>query len=230
MPTCTHPYAKRISPDKLICLDCGVFFNPATKKPTGETITLPPNIYGIDQAFWKAINPWPLMPYEIAHKFEWYVSLIYGARYLVMPVLIKDKPVFYSARLLEKGRPLPKYTTPEGVGKTYWTHLDKRDKTIFLAEGIADAAYLSQLGSSVAVLGSYYDGSLDALLKNKRLIIVMDGDARGVEAAFKIAQSFKKKGHVNVNAVILPSGQDPTDLTKAQLKRTISKQVGGALL
>lgn len=225
--TCTHAYARKIAPDKLVCLDCGEFFAPSTKKPTGETIVLPPNVFGLDKRLWKDINPWPLMPFEVAHKYEWYVSLIYGAQYLVMPVVIKDKPVFYSARLLEKGRPLPKYTTPEGVGKSYWRSIHNGDTTIYFSEGVADAAYLSQLGSSVAVLGSYYDGSLDHLLKNKRIIVVMDGDAKGIESAFSIAQSFKKKGFVKVNAVILPAGKDPTDIPKGQLKRIVAQQVGG---
>lgn len=227
---CDHAYVHKFAPDKLICWTCGAIISVNEKKQKKE-IVLPPRIYDITPPLWEQIRPWPLMPFSVVKKYDWYISMLFGADYLVMPVVRDGKPMFYSARRLPSyvygltGN-ARKYLCPKDVGKVYWQSKRKLTEPILISEGIADAAYLSQLSSSVALLGPYYDGSLNKQLDGKLCLIVMDGDEPGVEAAFSIDQSLRREGHVKLNVVMLPTGKDPTDLVLNSLRRIIKFQTG----
>lgn len=223
--TCTHPYAKKLSLGMLVCLTCG---QPVPKKDlTGpeDALQMPPEIILINERYWKLINPWPLIPFKIAKKYGWYVTMMGADEYLVMPVYDeKGEPVFFSARrLTNKGG--PKYRTHKGRRKRLWTSGSLNKGVVLIAEGIADAAYLSQLAPSVALLGSY--GNLDTIVKpNRTFVVIMDGDVKGVEAAFRVVQELRKQGHVLSNTASLPYGTDPTDHSLSALRILIRAQTG----
>ena len=218
--TCSHPYLKKLSPDASVCTECGMIIKKQGRIYDITPLQMPPVVYILTPERWEEIKPWPLMPFKIVKKYGWYISFIYGRQYLVMPVFEKGEgPVFYSARCIEKDCPKKyKYNTPENRERRMWTS-GRLGKVVLVGEGIADAAYLSQLAPSLALLGSH--GEL-----SRPVITITDGDQAGIEAAFKIQQALKAKGIVGSNAVMLPPGKDPTDLTLAELRKIIKAQTG----
>jgi DNA primase len=192
-------------------------------KAQAAPITLPPVIFGITERLWKERAPWPLIPYKLVKKYGWYISMLHGREYLIMPIIRKKESVFYSARLLGELEGAKKYDYPKGATKTYWQSKTTLSNPVFLAEGVADAAYLSQLGSSVGLLGNYYDGSLDEQLKNKHVIIVLDGDAVGFVSAVRILK-YLHKVTLHASILRLPDGKDPTDIELPKLKKLIKEQ------
>lgn len=215
---------RKLAPDAMVCLECNAVIKKQGKLYDTSPLQMPPVIFDLTPEFWEQIKPWPRMPFKIARTFGWYVSMLYGRFYLVMPVFEKGKgPVFYSARcVVWGGQDCPKkykYTTPENRERKMWASGGK-GKYVLVGEGVADAAYLSQIAPSVALLGSYGELSL------RKPLLVMDGDAKGIEAAFRIMQLLRKKGVVAGNVVTLPPGKDPTDLTLEQLRRLIKAQTG----
>jgi hypothetical protein len=220
---CSHPYLKKLGPGKSVCLECGEVVIPgkADHPKDAEELVLPPVVYLIDASLWKTINPWPLMPYSIPKKYRWYVSFIYGRQYLVMPVYDKGEAVFYSARCIEKDCPKKyKYLTPEGRSRRMWqSGVKGRYKKVLYGEGIADAAYLSLIAPSSALMGC--SGVLVA-----GAILILDGDIKGIEAAFKLVQEARLRGVVDSQVVTLPPGTDPTDLPLSALRKIIKEQTG----
>lgn len=215
---CSHPYIKKLGPGKLLCLECGEVIEKQIKVYDTSVLQMPPVIYGITEALWNQIKPWPLMPFALVKKYGWYVSFLYGRQYLIMPVFRNKKPVFYSARCLEKCEKRFKYSYPENREKAPWKSPKKgRSKYVLVGEGLADAAYMSQLATARALLGSY--GELP-----EHVIIIMDGDIKGIEAAFRIVQTMRKQGIVDALTVMLPPGKDPTDMPLAELRKIIYEQ------
>ncbi len=229
---CAHAYTRRLSPDAFVCLDCGKIIKPKEKVYETEPLIMPPFIYRITEQYWKDRNPWPNITREMALKYGWYGSLIYGREYLVMPIYnlaASSEPVFYSARCLTECNKALKYSTPLNRKRVTWkswafTDLDQEamlmyDDYILVGEGVADAVWLSQIAPSVGLLGSH--GELD-----RPFILVLDGDERGIMAAFQIVQDAKSKGLVDALTVTLPLGADPTDISIEELVKIIYNQTG----
>jgi hypothetical protein len=211
------PHAYKIKTGLVtICFDCKqiVETNP---NESYVPIEMPPESYKITEGLWKRIAPWPLIPFEQVKKYGWYLSFIKSAEYLIMPCFREGKPVFYSARKIGNGFG-PKYNYQVGAKKYHWISEDKLKNPIFIGEGVADGVYLNGLGSSIALLGSYYDGSLDPQILNKDIYLVLDGDVPGIVASASIAQQLAGVARSTYIA-ILPNGVDPTDLPLPELRR-----------
>src|SRR5574341_670471 len=200
-----HAYVRKISPDKAVCLDCGYWIDLKVGKTDSVPLIMPPRLYELDKDVWPSWNPWPNILHRIAQKYGWYGSVIGMDDYLIMPIVRNKLIVGYSARrITDNGG--KKYLLPSGRAKRPWfswefagTRKDLPEPwPIFVAEGVADAAYLSALGPAMATLGTY------AELPEQAIITVMDGDAKGIEAAFRLVQEQKKRGIIGSNAVILP--------------------------
>lgn len=213
-----HAYVRKIAPDKAICLDCGRFLDLKAKNENKGPLIMPPLLYDFDKYTWPMWNPWPNISLKLAEKYGWYGSVIGMDDYLVMPIFRRKLPVGYSARRITNNGG-KKYRLPKDRAKYIWQSSDSLRLPVLVGEGVADAVWLSQLGSSVALLGSY--GEIPEL----PIITVMDGDEKGIEAAFRIVQEQKKKGIVGAQAVILPGG-DPTDYTLKELSKIITDQTG----
>lgn len=225
--TCSHPYVHRVN-DGLLCLDCGAVIKPQEKVYSTEPLVMPPFIFQLTEAYWKDRNPWRISR-KMALKYRWYGSIIYNREYLVMPIYdhaASSEPVFYSARCLTECETAPKYDTPKDYKRVMWKSWEFVDLSsptdgdyVLIGEGVADAAWLSQLGPSIALLGSH--GEL-----NRPFILVLDGDERGINAAFEIVQEAKRAGLVDAKTVVLPAGADPTDVPVDELRSIIFEQTG----
>lgn len=221
---CKHAYLKPLAPGKMLCSDCGTIVEVSKISPQKEAgLIVPPEIFDMSQAWWIEYRPWKLIPYKLVKQFKWYRSLLHGVEYLVMPIYEQDTMVSYSARKMWDSAPGLKYDVPKGRKRRVWfssssmallgSYGNIREmvgsfKPLYVAEGIADAAYLSQLPAP------------------KRWTIVMDGDVKGVEAAFRMQQEFKRLG-VFPAVVILKPGDDPTDVPLPKLRKLIKEQTGG---
>lgn len=211
-----HAYKSKVGP-LLFCRDCKQYLSAdAEKDKEYVPCILPPRVYTISEQRWKEIAPWPLIPYSLVKQYEWYISFLKGSQYLIMPILRDGKQVYFSARKIDDG-PGPKYYYQFGAKKEYWLSTDFPNEIILIGEGVADAVYLSQFGSSVGILGSYYDASLDGAIRGRRVYLVMDSDGAGIAASLCIA------AHCNTIAketkiVLLPQGLDPTDIPANELK------------
>jgi len=213
MEKCNHHYS--IPQDgKIFCLTCKQYVEIIEEE--AKELVMPPRIFEITEKLWTTITPWKSIPYELVKQNLWYLSIINSQEYLVMPVMRMGNPVYFSARKLGKGIGL-KYLYPTGVKKLPWVSSDKLEREpIIICEGVADAVYCSFLSSSIAILGSYYDGSLDSLLFHRRVALVLDGDSAGILGALKIARQLQ--GHTKETKVCsLPAGFDPTDLSFEEL-------------
>ncbi len=93
---------------------------------------------------------------------------------------------------------------------------------ILVCEGVADAVYCSPLGTSIALLGSYYNGSLDDKLAGRHIALCMDCDSAGILAAMRIAGYLRDKGMAkSTKIVMLPNKKDPTDIPIDKLKQLV---------
>lgn len=212
MEKCNHPYL--IARGVLnFCLQCKQFV--VIKEEEKQELIMPPVIFEITEGLWSTISPWPLMPFSLVKSNGWYISMIGTSEYLIMPVQRKGKQIYFSARRLGNGSGM-KYLYPAGVKKEYWTSSDEleRDPIVF-CEGVADAVFCSKISSSIAVLGSYYNGSLDSLISSRDVVICFDADAAGIIAAVNMMAQFKNIKSKRI--VILPKGKDPTDIPLDEL-------------
>jgi hypothetical protein len=153
------------------------------------------------------LERWPAVKSDMAKKYHWYVAEINGYEYLVMPITREGTAIFYSARSLDTRAP-KKYHYPAGIKRNYWLSDDQLARQpIFLCEGVADAVALSSYGSSVGLLGGSYDGSLNSLLKSKKVIVAFDGDFSGYCMAVEVAAKIARICSVGIRIV---AGVDPT--------------------
>ena len=208
---CKHTYLIP-SGDKCFCLNCKQYIDKPKEEDSHELV-IPPRIYKLSPQLWESVRPWKTITTTLATSFGWYITLITMEDYLIMPIYKNGQMVFYSARRLT-GRGM-KYLYPTGVQKKYFQSSDTLVSPIFICEGVADAVYMSQFGSSIAVLGSYYDGSLDSSLLGHDCYIVFDGDAAGMVAGIRLASQIKAK------MIVLPNGKDPTDLSISEMKELV---------
>jgi DNA primase len=155
---------------------------------------------------------------ELTKKYQWYVAEINGFEYLVMPILREGKAVCYSARALDKEAP-KKYHYHRGAKREYWLSDDTLERSpIFLCEGVSDAVALSPYGSSVGLLGGSYDGSLSALLKDRKVIVAFDGDFAGICLGAQVAS--KIAGICQVSLCTY-EGKDPADWTTDHVEASL---------
>lgn len=216
MAECNHQYS--IPSGKFrFCLRCRKVIE-VMERDTG-VLEMPPRIYEIDERLWTLRSPWPFMPYEAVRRYDWYITMIGSDEFLVMPITRGGKNVSFSARRLSGSG--NKYHYQAGVRKAYWLSEDTLPNSpIIMCEGVADAAYCSFLGSSIGVLGSYYDGSLDDLLRNRNVALLFDCDGAGLVASMRIATHIQKVAK-NCKVVVLPYKKDPTDLELPKLRERI---------
>ncbi len=193
----------------------------AEPKPKKKFKPLPLHYY-LTEETWKRYRPkgWSRIPFKIAKKYGWYISVTTTGEYLVMPILRASRPVFESARRLTGDG--SKYIYPKGVDKHVWLS-GKIGNVALIAEGVADAAYLSQLGSSIALLGSFVGPEVVTLTKKKGVstLLLFDGDIKGREATIKALTLLPW-----AKPVFLPEDKDPTDLSLNALRKLILKQTG----
>jgi len=157
---------------------------------------------------WSNITP------DMAKKYHWYVAEIHGLEYLVMPITRGGKVVFYSARALDK-KALKKYHYHQGAKREYWLSDERLERSpIFICEGVADAVALSHYGSSVGLLGGFYDGRLDGLLKGRKVIVAFDGDFQGYCLGVQVASKIAGVCQVSVQII---DGKDPTEWLEADI-------------
>jgi hypothetical protein len=188
------------------------------ERDTG-VLEMPPRIYEIDERLWAERSPWPLMPYEAVRRYDWYITMIGGDEFLVMPIKREGVNISFSARRLSGSG--NKYHYQAGVKKNYFLSDDKlTNDPIIFCEGVADAAYCSFISSSVGILGSYYDGSLDGLLCNHNVALVFDCDGAGLVSSMRTAVHIQKVAK-SCKVVVLPHGKDPTDLELPALMERI---------
>jgi DNA primase len=184
---------------------------PESVDPVTEPFVLPPESRPLRTSDW--IERWPSVSPELVKKYGWYVANFYGMEFLVMTIFRSGKVIFYAARTLDE-RYTRKYYYPPGRKREYWISDDYIfTPRVFFTEGVADAVVLSPYGTSVALLGSNYDGSLDAQLKGCTVILAMDGDVAGVCGAVRIA---KKLPCASVIYTI--PGKDPTNWTQEEIE------------
>jgi DNA primase len=159
--------------------------------------------------------PWPRIDASLVKKYGWYVAELYGRDVLVMPIYRGGRPVFYSGRVIGEQLTKFKYTYPAGYAKVHWLSSDNLSEsdTVFVAEGAADAAYLSNVGASIGLLGMHYDGSLNHLLEGKKIIVAMDGDYAGVIGGIRVGSQLPGSPRI----FTLPS-KDPTDYTPQDIE------------
>jgi len=204
------------------------------KKPKIDR--MPDKVEDLTARKWNKVRPWKNIPFSCADKFGFYLAALHGrvrqekdsfvnydGMYLIMPIFRGGEAVSFSARLLAGGDHSPKYVIPTNVQKSYWLSKEPlKAKTVFVCEGIADAAYLSEIGDSVALLGVNYDGSLDDALRSKSVIIALDGDTIGAVQGMKLAYSLSDRGCKGVRILPLAPGTDPTDYSHDALKKLLS--------
>jgi hypothetical protein len=204
---------------KTYCFRCGAYVDSEILAGHEEEclpnmpLTIPdvlgsPSQYDLDKLEWHNL------PISLAIENNWYISTIKGTDYLVLPVYRNSKMVFWTARNLDK-KGEPKYLSAHGSRKHYWLS-DEQYPTgdLFIAESIADACYLSQLGQSVGLLGTSYNGSLDNWMKSaSRIIIAFDGDVVGRIASLTLAKYLcENKICKRVSILAVETGKDPVDI------------------
>jgi len=214
-----HAYKIKIGP-LLYCVSCKQYFDGAQEeKKDYIPCVMPPRVYTITEKVWEKIAPWPLIPYWLVKKYDWYISFLKGSEYLIMPCISAGTSIYFSARKIDDG-PGPKYYYQNGAKKEYWLSLDFPSKDILIGEGVADAIYLSQFGSSIAILGSHYNGSLDSHFRDRNVYIVLDSDGAGIAASLCIAAHITPLAK-QTKIVMLPTGLDPTDMPTKDLRECI---------
>jgi hypothetical protein len=174
-------------------------------------VIMPPRIYELTETRWKQITPWKRISFNTTQKYGWYVSLIGQGEYLIMPITRHQENLFYSARRLS-GQGL-KYNYPKGVKRIPWVSSDDLPEPVVICEGVADAAHVSSICSSVALLGNYLGDDLQRTLHGKECIVALDGDPVGIVSAVSVSSRLPSS-----RVVVFPNGTEPTDYTVEQVK------------
>jgi DNA primase len=132
-----------------------------------------------------------------------------------MPITRGGQAIFYSARSLDARAP-KKYHYPAGIKRDYWLSDDQLARQpVFLCEGVADAVALSPYGSSIGLLGGFYDGRLNDLLKGRQVVVAFDGDFQGYCLGVQVAS---KIAGICQATLCTYDGKDPTDWTLEEIE------------
>jgi hypothetical protein len=211
MQTCTHAYTIPIGVLRF-CLMCKELVEVAPREAKKYVhVIMPPRIYELTETRWKQITPWSMIEFATAKTYGWYISFLGAAEYLIMPITRHQENLFYSARRLS-GQGL-KYNYPKGVKRIPWVSSDDLPEPVVICEGVADAAHVSSICSSVALLGNYLGDDLQRTLHGKECIVALDGDPVGIVSAVSISSRLPSS-----RVVVFPDGTEPTDYTVAQVK------------
>lgn len=110
-----------------------------------------------------------------------------------------------------------------------WLQIDDTSKgTVFLVEGAFDVIFLDQCGlkNPAGINGSYInDTQVDKILKwFDSVVILMDGDPPGIEAAQRIESRLSKRIHTVVH--VIPDGRDPNQMTIDEVEDLKSRFCG----
>jgi DNA primase len=105
-----------------------------------------------------------------------------------------------------------------------YDEIQKNADFIIVTEGPREVLKLWQEGfkNSVAVLGSnIHDGQVELLseLAPKKVVIMFDGDDKGVEASVKVGKKLKRIFSTEI--AYPPRGSDPKNLSCNELKKLI---------
>ena len=224
---CEHAYAIPQGNGFKFCLSCKATVPCDDEPAEPQQLVMPPKIFEITERLWTQRAPWPLISFELAKKYQWYFSFLGTTEYLIMPVLKNSEAIYYSARIMNPDATKSKYLYPKGVKRSYWTSKDIFESNeVMICEGVADAVYCSNLGDSVAILGSYYNGSLDNSLRGRSVYLVLDGDSAGIIASVRICAQIRPIAK-SVKVVVLPNKKDPTDLEVDELRSLIKGGTNG---
>ena len=221
---CNHHYKiyhKNI--DAYWCFDCKMlissyFFSKEEQRKYKECVA-PPLWEELTPKRWKEISPWTHISYELAKKYHVYLGCLYDHEYIILPVIRDNRLVFYSARIV--GDRKPKYLTAKGCKKEYWVSSFEFSSLIFICEGVADAIYMSQFGTSIALLGLHYNGSLDQLLKDKTIVICFDKDLAGECAALSLAGQLVSL--CSIKFLSLEEDKDVTEFPSHEIRKVLDK-------
>lgn len=223
---CKHNYKLYMNViDLYYCFDCkDLIAKSLLKEKKIKRLIMPPAYENFTKKRWEELSPWPCLNYDLAKDNYVYFGCIYTKEYIVLPVLRQGNPVFYQARGVNKDvKKQIKYLSASGVKKQHWISQNISSENWFFCEGIADAIYMSQFGSSVGLMGLNYDGSLDNYLKDKKIFLCMDSDRAGIIASIKLWTELKKKKIVKAIYIVpLDENKDPVDYPTEEMKKLIN--------
>ena len=101
-----------------------------------------------------------------------------------------------------------------------WLNTTGHSGTVFVVEGAFDVIYLDQCGipNVAGINGSYInDTQVDKILKwFDFVVILMDGDKPGIDAAEKIES--RLKGRIQLTSYRIPDGRDPNQMTDNEVE------------
>jgi 5S rRNA maturation endonuclease (ribonuclease M5) len=165
---------------------------------------------------------------------KWKIGWHPEARRVSLPQYDRDgRLVNLSGRYLKreydlagKGKP-PKWMHSKGFnremflfGENLFELNEESLGTVILVEGGFDVVFLSQCGvkNVAGINGSHINkNQIDKILKwFNSVIILMDGDAAGIEASKRIEQSLAKRVHVVVYHI--KDGRDPNQMTDEEIQ------------
>lgn len=155
----------------------------------------------------------------LQYGLGWCESGYYKNR-MIIPVTMRGRVVSFIARYMGKPhKEIKKYLYPRGnpTGKTLFNYdRAKKFKTVVLTEGYLDAI---AVGPDAMGLGGKSLTQQQALLLAEaspdEVIVMLDGDEAGREAAGKVAQRISSFASVRI--AHLPDGKDPDELTPEEL-------------
>ena len=154
----------------------------------------------------------------------------------------RGRVVGFGARVLGDGEPkyLNSPDTPifhkgqEVYGLYQALQAERRPARLIVVEGYMDVLALSQLGitGAVATLGTATTREQAALLlrTTDELILCFDGDSAGRTAAHRAVENLLPalQGDREVRVLLLPEGQDPDELVRAEGREGFEERLAGA--
>lgn len=189
-----------------------------------KPLEIPDGLYPNEEECILLNNKYPNLRYNGFEYGHFYFTRFHEKPFLVLPVYRDGKMVFWTARNLLDNE--PKFMSAHGSKKQYWLS-DEQYPTgdLFIAESIADACYLSQLGQSVGLLGTSYNCSLDNWLKSSsRIIIAFDGDTVGRVQGMMLARYLRDMEICEKIFVLpVPDNTDPVDMKLDDLKTLVEE-------
>ncbi len=169
----------------------------------------------------KAIRPYTARRFEAGlYRGRGFLSQAIGVR-LHDP---QARPLGYAARRLDPQtiRDRGKWNLPPRLPKNQllynYHRIPERDpQSLVIVECPWGVMRLDQIGiPAVALLGTHFGAVQQQLLQPiPHLILMMDGDPAGRNAALRIRQQMH--AHTSVSVVSIPDGLDPDELTDGQL-------------
>jgi DNA primase len=141
--------------------------------------------------------------------------------------------VAYCGRALEEGA--PRYRFPAGFQKSrelfnYHRAVVSHWEAVIVVEGFFDCMRVHQAGygSVVALMGSVLSAGQKELLCQdfRRVVLLLDGDETGRAATLRIGPQLRPTAAVT--EIFLPTGVQPDQLSKDELRRILERPEGRA--